>query len=255
MNDILLMIRRSLKVSLRVPAAIIPNIFISVFFLFVYNAGLSAVADLPGFQGSYLGFILPVSIVSAAVGGAGSAGQNLISDLESGYFTKLLLTPASRLSLVWGPMVAGAILLVAQVVLIIILGLVLGLTPAAGLGGLLMVVFFAFLWGMGFAGYSVFMALLTKNAAAAQAATLAFFPLLFLSTTFVPLEFITVQWLRIAARINPTTYVFDAMRSLLLNGWEFKPLMWGFLVSLGFATVTGGLALWQARRTTRLAEV
>ena len=69
------------------------------------------------------------------------------------------------------------------------------------------------------------------------------------------LEGITAEWLRVAARVNPTTYVFDAMRSLLLDGWEFRPLLVGFLVSLGFATLTGGLALWQARRSTRLAEV
>ena len=60
MNDILLLIGRSLRNALRQPATIIPNIAISVFFLFVYNSGLSSVAQLPGFQGTYLGFILPV---------------------------------------------------------------------------------------------------------------------------------------------------------------------------------------------------
>ena len=89
MNDIFILIGRSIRNALRQPAAILPNIGISVFFLFVYNAGLSSVAKLPGFQGSYLGFILPVSIVSAAVGGAGLAGQSLIKDIDNGYFTKL----------------------------------------------------------------------------------------------------------------------------------------------------------------------
>ena len=95
MSDIRLLIGRSLRNALRQPAAIIPNIAISVFFLFVYNGGL-VVAKLPGFQGTYLGFILPVRIVSAAVGGAGLAGQTLIKDIDNGYFTKLLLTPTRR---------------------------------------------------------------------------------------------------------------------------------------------------------------
>lgn len=251
-RDIYFLIVRSLSTGLRVPAAIYPNIVISVFFLFVYNAGLSSVANLPGFEGSYLGFILPVSIVSAAIGGAGLAGQALIRDIETGYFTKLLLTPTSRLALVWGPMVAGAVVLIAQVVLIIALALLLGLESASGFLGLLVVIFFAFLWGMAFAGYAAFIALRTRNAAAAQAATFAFFPLLFLSTTFVPKEFITTEWLKVVATWNPTTYVFDAMRSLLLQGWELEPLLRGALVMLAFATLTGGLALWQARRATRL---
>jgi len=252
MNDILLSIRRSLITSLRVPAAIIPNVIISVFFLFVYNSGLSSVGKLPGFPGSYIGFIVPVAIVSAAIGGAGTAGQALIRDIESGYFTKLLLTPAKRLALVWGPMVAGAIILIFQVALVIVLALFLGLRPATGAAGVLFVVFFAFLWGMAFAGYAVFIALLTKNAAAAQAATLAFFPLIFLSTTFVPREYIESTWLRFAATINPTTYVFDAMRALFNEGWKWRPLGIGLVVMLAFATLTGGLALWQARRATQL---
>ena len=252
MTDVLLLISRSLRDSLRMPAALIPNIAISVFFLFVFNAGLSSVAELPGFKGSYLAFIIPVSIVSASVGGAGTAGQMLVRDIESGYFTKLLLTPASRLALVWGPMVAGAVLLVGQVILILALGIAMGLRSASGPLGLIVILFFAFLWGMAFAGYAVFVALKTKNGAATEAATFAFFPLIFLSTTFVPVEYITAGWLKVVATINPTTYVYAAMRSLLIEGWEVTPLLIGLGVILGFATLTGGLALRQARRATQL---
>jgi ABC-2 type transport system permease protein len=252
MSDILLLIARALKTTMRMPAAVIPNVAISVFFLFVFNSGLSSVANLPGFKGSYLAFIIPVSIVSASVGGAGTAGQALVRDIESGYFTKLLLTPASRLALVWGPMVAAAIILVGQVVLILGLGLALGLKAAAGPAGMVLVLFFAFLWGMAFAGYAVAVALKTKNGAAAQAATFAFFPLIFLSTTFVPKEYITATWLKWAATVNPTTYVYDAMRSLLIDGWQARPLLIGAGVMLAFATLTGVLALWQARRATQL---
>jgi ABC-2 type transport system permease protein len=254
MKDFLLTIRRSLRITLRQPAAVIPSVAISVFFLFVYNAGLSGVSNLPGFHGSYLGFILPVAIVSGAVGGAGLAGQALIRDIESGYFVKLLLTPARRLAIIWGPMIAGAVVLVFQVVLIVLLAWALGLTSATGVAGILIVVVLAFLWGMAFAGYAAFMALRTKSAAAAEAATFAFFPLIFLSTTFVPKDYITSGWLKVAATVNPTTYVFDAMRSLLIDGWQARPLLLGFAVTLAFATLTGGLALWQARKATQLNE-
>jgi ABC-2 type transport system permease protein len=193
-----------------------------------------------------------VAVVSAAVGGAGTAGQALIRDIESGYFTKLLLTPARRLALVWGPMVAGAVILVGQVILILLLALALGLTSASGVGGLLVVLVYAFIWGMAFAGYAVFTALKTKNAAAAQAATFAFFPLIFLSTTFVPKQYITSTWLKWVATVNPTTYVFSAMRSLLLDGWKAGPLLVGFAVVAGFATLTGTLALLQAKKATQL---
>jgi len=251
-SDVLLLVVRSLRNNLRVPAALIPNVAISVFFLFVFNAGLSSVANLPGFKGSYLAFIIPVSIVSASVGGAGGAGQLLVRDIESGYFTKLLLTRSSRLALVWGPMIAGAVLLVGQVIIILLLGLALGLDSATGVAGMLVVLFYAFLWGMAFAGYAVAVALKTRNAAAAEAATFAFFPLIFLSTTFVPKEYIEAEWLKWAATANPTTYIYDAMRSVLIDGWEARPLLIGLGVVLAFATLTGVLALRQARRATQL---
>jgi ABC-2 type transport system permease protein len=254
MNDILLLIARSLRNAIRQPATIIPNIAISVFFLFVYNSGLNSVAQLPGFQGTYLGFILPVSIVSAAVGGAGLAGQTLIKDIDNGYFTKLLLTPTRRLAVIWGPMVASAIILTAQVVLVMLLALAMGLKVAAGPLGFALVVALAFLWGMAFAGYAAFIALKTKNAAATQAATFAFFPLIFLSYTFVPEEYVTAGWLRVAATINPTTYVFDSMRSLLNTGWDATSLLVGFALTFGFATLTGVMALWAARGATKMTS-
>ncbi|MFO7176638.1 hypothetical protein QJS77_14480, partial [Enterococcus faecium] len=67
--------------TIRNPFSFIPNLIISVFFLLVYTSGLSSVASLPQFEGSdYLNFILPVSIVSGAVGGAGGTGQALVRD-------------------------------------------------------------------------------------------------------------------------------------------------------------------------------
>jgi ABC-2 type transport system permease protein len=252
MTDFVILIVRSLRTYLRQPAAIIPGFAIAVFFLFVYSAGLSSVARLPGFHGSYLAFILPVAIVSAAIGGATLAGEAFIRDIGSGYFTKLVLTPTNRLALIWGPIVAGGIILVAQVVVILVLALIMGLGSATGPAGLLVVLVFAFLWGMAFSGFAVFVALRTKNGAATQAATLIFFPLIFLSATFVPRQYITSSWLKVATDINPTTYVFNAMRSVLIDGWRAGPLLVGLAVVLAFATVTGALALWQARRATQL---
>jgi ABC-2 type transport system permease protein len=246
--DTLLLTRRSVRATLRVPAAFLPSLAISVFFLFVYDAGLGNISKLPGFGGNYLGFILPVAIVSAAVSGAGSAGQSLVRDLESRYLYKLLLTPASRAAIVLGPIIAGALELGAQVVIITVLGLALGLRPATGLLGLLVVLLLALLWGVAFAGYAAGVALRTRNAQAAQAATFAFFPLIFLSTTFVPKELLAAEWLKVAATINPTTYVLDAMRALLLHGWQARPVLAGFVASVLFALLTSIFATLSARR-------
>ncbi len=250
--DIILLTSRTLKYYLRNPVETIPGIAISVFFLLVYNAGLSDVSKLPGFTGSYLAFILPVSIISAAINGAGLAGQSLVRDIQTGYYTKLLLSPAKRLAIIWGAMLAGAIVLIIEAILILGLALAMGLTSKTGLAGYGVIILLTFIWGMAFSGFSVFVALKTRSANATQASTFVFFPLIFLSATFVPKAFITSHWLKVAATYNPTTYAFDAMRSVLMVGWQTKPLLLGFGILLAFATVTGVLSLVQANRSTRL---
>ncbi|MCE7793273.1 ABC transporter permease [Salipaludibacillus sp. CUR1] len=241
--------KRSLIVLIRNPFTFIPNLFISLFFLLVYTGGLSGIAQLPQFEGAdYLSFILPVSIVSAAVGGAGGAGQSLVRDLESGYFARLLQTPVTRLAIVLGPTIAGMLQLIVQTLIILGVAFLLGLKVEAGPGGVLVILLLTVGWGLAFAGYSVAIALKTKNAQAAQAGTLIFFPLIFLSTTFVPLELIEAQWLRAAAIINPTTYLFESMRAVLIDGWVMGPIISGFAVIGAVCAVTVAFSVRSATR-------
>ena len=133
--QISLLTRRNLTAIFRTPEALIPPIAISVFFLLIYESTLGGAANfVPGLSGnSYLGFILPLSIVSSALAGAGLASQNLVRDIESGYFDKLLLTPVSRTALLLGPILAGALILGLQTVIVIGVGLLMGLEPVTGL--------------------------------------------------------------------------------------------------------------------------
>ncbi len=239
---------RHLLVIMRNPFIFLPNIMISLFFLFVYQGGLSSVANLPGFEGSYLAFILPVSIVSAAIGGSGGAGQSLVRDLENGYFSRLLLTPATRISIVLGPMIAGMIQLLVQTVLILIVALFLGLDSASGILGFVVVIALAAGFGLAFAGYSVGVSLRAKNAQASQAGTFIFFPLIFLSSTFVPLEFIEAEWLKWVATINPTTYIFEGMRAVLIEGWQWAPILQGLLAISIMCALTITFASMSARK-------
>jgi ABC-2 type transport system permease protein len=207
---------RALRVTWRTPWALIPNFAISLFFLLVYNGGLSGIAALPQFGGHhYIAFILPVAVVSGAVGGAGGSGQALVRDFESGYLTKLAITPVSRAALLLAPMITGMLQLIAQTLIILLVALTMGLRLPHGLAAFLGLLAFTAGWGLAFSGYAVAMALKSRNGQAAQAATFIFFPLLFLSDTFVPTSLIHADWMRWAVRLNPTTYVFNAMRGLL----------------------------------------
>lgn len=240
---------RAIRVTWRIPWALIPNFAISLFFLLVYNGGLSGIAALPVFGAHhYIDFILPVAVVSGAVGGAGGSGQALVRDFETGYFVKLALTPVSRAALLLGPIVAGMLQLMAQTLLILCVALTMGLQIPHGLPAFLGLLAFTAGWGLAFSGYAVAMALKSRNGQAAQAATFIFFPLLFLSDTFVPMSLIHAAWMRWAVRLNPTTYVFNAMRGLLDSAIPSPALWHGALAIAAAIAVT---LVWAFSSATR----
>ncbi len=241
---------RSLVVTLRTPAVVIPSLIISVFFLLVYEATLGDAANFFLSGQSYLGFILPLSIVSAALSGAGTAGQAIVRDIENGYFDKLLLTPVSRGAVLLGPMIAGAIVLVLQTGLVTIVGLFMGLDPATGIVGLLTMLLFALLLGIAFAGFTVGIALRSGNAAATQGASFLFFPLSFLTATFVPVDLLS-GWIKTAAVYNPITYILEAMRTLLNTGWDAEIMARGFASILLMAAITYTFAIFSLRARVR----
>ncbi|MCA9953506.1 MAG: ABC transporter permease [Ardenticatenaceae bacterium] len=243
---------RSLTTIFRTPVALFPPLAISIFFLVIYESTLGgAAAFIPNLSGnSYLGFILPLSIVSSSLSGAGIAAQNMVRDIESGYFDKLLLTPISRAALLLGPIFAGALILGIQASIVIGVALIMGLKSATGFAGLLLVVGLAILLGTGFAGFTVSAALGSGSAAATQGASFIFFPLTFLTASFVPLELLD-GWLKTAATFNPITYVLEAMRATLNTGWD-STLIWQ---GVGACLLLGGamfaLAIYSLRVRTR----
>ena len=252
LSQVFLLSRRNLVNIFRTPEALIPPIAISVFFLVIYQSTLGTAAGfIPGLSGKgYLGFILPLSIVSSSLAGAGIAAQNLVKDLENGYFDKLLLTPISRTAVVLGPILAGSLVLGLQALIVVGVGLLLGLDPATGLPGLLAVVGLSVLLGTGFAGFTVSAALGTGSAAATQSAGFLFFPLTFLTASFVPLELLG-GWLKTAAMFNPITYVLGGMRSLMLTGWQVNELWPAVAACLVLAVAMYGLAAYALRVRTR----
>lgn len=164
--QVALMARRSLLTLLRTPEAVVPNLLISVFLLLIFNGVLGGTAAfLPELEGvSYLAYLLPFTLITAVLDTSG--GQEMVRDLSSGYFDKLLLTPSRRLALVLGHIIASGLRAVAVAVTLLGLGLLMGLRPASGVGGLLLVLLFALLIGSGFAGFTVGVALRTGSAAA-----------------------------------------------------------------------------------------
>lgn len=249
-GQILMMTRRSLVTLMRTPEAILPNLLISAFFLFVYDSALGGITDFAGpLQGvDYLAFTLPIAIISASLNAP--AGQAMVRDVESGYFDKLLLTPISRAALLLGHILASGIIIAAQTMLIVILAFLIGLRPETGMAAVLVILGFSLMIGMGFGGFTVGIALRTGNAAATQGASFIFFPLTFLTVTFVPMELLQ-GWIKTAATLNPITYILEAQRELLIYGWDTEKVLIGLAACLLLSGLPFMFALVSLRARTK----
>jgi ABC-2 type transport system permease protein len=230
---------REIRTVLRMPAMLIPNMLIPIFFYFVMVGSLQEFAEGFG-QTNWKGFQLPVSIMFAVM--SGSAGLNMVADIESGYFDKLLLTPASRLSILVGAMSADFLRIMIQATIVVILGIVSGVEIAAGPGGAVAIVLIASLWGLAFSAVGFAIALRTGNSQATQSIWTLFIPLMFLTTAFAPMEALS-GWLKVAATLNPMTYLLRGLRALTMEGWDLGELGIALLAVAVLATLTFTAAL------------
>jgi ABC-2 type transport system permease protein len=222
---------RALREALRAPESSVPTLFIPLFFL-VVNVGQAAKifpsSSTEFLKGqSYAAFQLPSSLLLAA--SFGSAALYLVEDIEGGYFDKLRATPVSRSALVIGRLLAEAVKSVAITAVLVLLALPFGISIASGPIGFLLVLVLTALWAVVFTGFMQLIALKTRSAAATNSGGLVFFPLLFLTPSFVPRDLLT-RPMEIAATCNPVTYVMEALRSLILQDFTFAPLARGFAV-------------------------
>ena len=160
--------------------------------------------------------------------------------------------PISKWAIILSPMLIGALRVLVQAGLIMVIGKFIGADPAVGTVGFFVVLSIAFLWGMGFAGYSVAAGVRSGSSQGAQAASFLFFPALFLAPTFVPREALR-GWLATASAYNPTTYVIEAMRAIMVEGWVMDVLLKGYIAAGMFAFITLSFAVISVGKATEKA--
>ena len=228
---------RALREAVRQPAGEIANIFIPLFFFAVTVGSIGRIAGDAFEIDNFTGFQMPVAMLSAASSAAAGAGLGTITDIQRGYFDKLLLTPAPRPAIVLGRIAADGVRAVIMTAVILVVGLVVGAGLEAGVAGALVLFAAAFVFGMAYSGFGAAIALKTGSPQAAAAGNLFFFPLIFLSTAFAPKE-VFAGWLEVLATINPITYILEAQRSLVLDGWDGLDLLRGGVAILGFGLVS-----------------
>lgn len=247
--DVYQLTLRSLREVVRQPAFEVQNYFIPLFFFAVTVGALGNVSARAFGVDNYQAFQMPVAILQGAAGGASFSALAMVTDIERGYFDKLLLTPTPRISLVLGRLFGDGIRVVIITAVILIVGALFGTGMEAGVAGYVAILVLAGLFGLAYAGFGLAIALRTGSPQAAQAGFLIFFPLLFLAPAFAPKEFFS-PWLEFLATINPVTYILEGMRALIVVGWDWEKVGAALLAIAVLAAINMPLALLALRHRT-----
>ena len=248
MTEVMLLGRRAVREVARYPEATIPTLFIPLFFLVVNIGQVSKTfpSTTPFLKGQgYVAFQLPVSLMFAVA--TATSGLALVTEIDLGYFDKLLVSPIRRSSIIFGRLTADLVRGIAASALVLVVGIALGARVKTGVPGALLIVLLSALFGVAYAGFGVLIALRTRNVQATQSSFLLFFPLLFLTPNFVPFDRLS-PLMETLARINPVSYVIVGLRSLVIDGWKLVDigvcvgvivLMGALLTALSLRAISG----------------
>jgi ABC-2 type transport system permease protein len=230
-DQVLLLARRSVVHTARQPAAIVFPLLFPMLLLAVNSGGLKAETHLPGFPTkSFVAFALAVPFIQGALFATMNAGTDLARDVETGFLSRLSLTPLRGAALLAGQLGGVVTLGVMQACFYILVGLVVGVRPAAGIGGVAVLLVFAAMIALAFGSIGAWAALRTGSPEAVQSLFPVFFVFLFISSMNIPRNLIGTTWFRYAATANPVSYLLECVRSLIITGWNGEALLLGFAI-------------------------
>lgn len=245
--------RRSLSVQFRRAQLLMPTFVLPLMLLAVIASGTSAAQDLPLFPdvNSYLAFVVPGTVMQGALLAGLTSGIAMASDIEFGFFDRLLAAPVRRTSLVIGRQAGTLALSVLQTSFFLGVAFVFGARYPGGVLAVLATIVLVAVTAVGIGGIAAALALRTGSLALLQSIFPFVFVLLFTAPAFFPRELLTPA-LETAAEYNPLTYVVEAVRGLLAGNAELGDPWVGLLAASGLAigaTALANLALGERLRT------
>jgi ABC-2 type transport system permease protein len=245
--------RRAVVRTTRQRALIVfPMIFPLILFA-INGSALSPATRISGFPtDNYRDFLIAMPFVQGAMFVSITAGVDLARDIESGFLNRLALTPLRGEALLVGQLGGALVVGIIQAVVYLLVGLATGVTLASGVGGALVLLVLSILISFAFASLGELLALRFGTGEAVQGIFPLLFVTLFLSSSSLPRNLIKASWFRDIATYNPVSYLLEALRSLVIKGWDAQALALGFGFSLAILALALGLS--QRAMGTRLAR-
>jgi ABC-2 type transport system permease protein len=239
--------RRAILTTVRQPTSVVPTILFPLLFLAMSSAAFDRSTSLPGFPpvNSFMDFVITTSIIQGALFGSVAAGSAMATDIEGGFFDRLIAAPTARTSIIVGRVTAAATIGFFQAWLYFGITSLFGLQVAGGAEAMLMVALTAALLSAGVGSISVAFALRTGSTEAVQGSFPMLFAGLFLSSAFFPRALMD-GWFKTVATINPLSHMIEGLRHQVIEGVSLPEFGVALSVAgsiLVIGTALAGLAL------------
>lgn len=238
------MSKRSVLALWRQPALVVPSLIFPLFFAALGTSSFSRATALPGFPevDSYLDFALAGAVTQGVLFGSTVGASALATDIENGFFDRLLSSPSTRSGIIIGRMAGGMLYGGVQTLFFIAVLLPFGLSIKGGIGGVIAMAVGGTILALAVGALMSAMAIKTGSSEAVQGAFPLLFIGLFFSSAFFPRETMSGVYGSLAD-INPISHLVEGFRDLTIEGLSASAVIRAILIPAALSVLTVGLAL------------
>jgi ABC-2 type transport system permease protein/oleandomycin transport system permease protein len=249
LNNVATVTGRNLRRLIRVPTLIAFATVQPILFVLLFTYAWGGAVHPPGVD-TYIDYALPGIWVLSIAFGASQTGVAIADDLATGMIDRFRALPMARSAVLAGRTAADAVRNLFVLALMTAVAHAIGFRFHAGPAAALAAVGLALGVGLAFSWIFALLGLLVRDPESAGiGGLLAVIPLIFTSSTFVPVATFP-GWLQAFANVNPITVTVDALRVLCLGGPTATDAAQALAWIGGLLAVTVPVAVSRYRRTT-----
>lgn len=221
---------------------LVTPIMFTVIFTYLFGGALA------GSTGDYLQFLLPGMLAQTVVFTTIYTGFTLNGDIGKGVYDRFRSMPIWPPAPIVGAMVGDLMRYTISSLIVIIVGLLMGYRPPAGIPGVIGAVLLLDVFALGIGWIFTTIGLLVRSASTVMTLSwLALMPLTFASNIYVDPATMPA-WLQAFVRINPVALLVTAIRGLMNGNVTLAQLGWAVFAPAVIATVCAPLTMWLYRR-------
>ena len=235
---------RTVRQFIRTPQLLIVSSVTSIMFLLIFRyvfGGAIQTGSIP-----YVDFLIPALAAVSGLFAGGAVG--VAEDADGGMFDRLRSLPVPRSAVLLGRSMADTALIMWGTVVSVGVGVLVGFRVHTNVVSVLAAAALCVRFAAAFSWLQIFLGLVSGSAQAAQGIAFSVFPLIFVSSAYVPVQSMP-GWMQPIAENQPVTAMVGSVRALVLGGdtqallghsttWlVVRAIGWSILILATFATL------------------